>query len=307
MSDFVSGFWSPYITVMVLVSVIGCGVFLWLQGRARHVSGQTMGHVWDETLEEYNNPLPNWWRWMFFLTVFFALGYLAMYPGLGSYRGQFGWSSQGQYDQEMAAADATYGKIFDAYLKQDLKTVAADPKAREMGQRLFLNYCAQCHGSDAKGGKGFPNLTDKDWLWGGTPDKIEETILGGRNGIMPPFAALGPEPIKDLANYVRSLSGLKHDPVRAGRGQQLFASSGCTACHGTDAHGNQMLGAPNLTDKIWLFGSSEATIVETITQGRNLTMPAQKDFLGPAKVHLLAAFVYGSGGGVDAPPTPVTQ
>ena len=305
MSDFVSDFWSPYITVMALAGILGCGVFLWLQSRARLAPGQTMGHVWDETLEEYNNPLPNWWRWMFFLTIFFSLGYLVVYPGLGSYLGEFGWSSQGQYDQEMAAADASYGKIFDAYLKQDLKTVAVDPKAREMGSHLFLTYCEQCHGSDAKGGKGFPNLTDNDWLWGGTPDKIEETILNGRNGIMPPFAQLGPEAIKDLANYVRSLSGLPHDTARAERGKQVFASAGCTGCHGADARGNQAMGAPNLTDRIWLFGPSEATIVETITQGRNLTMPAQKDFLGPAKVHLLAAYVYGLGGGVGAAaPTP---
>ena len=307
MSDFVSDFWSPYITVMVLASIIGCGVFLWLQSGARSTAGQTMGHVWDETLEEYNNPLPNWWRWMFFLTIFFALIYLALYPGLGSYRGQFGWTSRGQYNQEMATADATYGKIFDAYQKEDLKTLAADPKARAIGQRLFLNYCAQCHGSDAKGGRGFPNLTDNDWLWGGTPDKIEETILNGRNGVMPPFAALGQDSIEDLANYVRSLSGLSHDAARAAKGSQLFASVGCTACHGADARGNQMVGAPNLTDKIWLFSSSEATIIKTITNGRNLHMPAQKDFLGPAKVHLLAAFVYGSGGGVGAPPTPVIQ
>ncbi len=295
MSDFVSGFWSPYIALMVLVSVVGCGVFLWLQGRARHAPGQTMGHVWDETLEEYNNPMPNWWRWMFYITVVFGLGYIVVYPGLGSYSGQFGWTSEGEYDKEMADADAIYGKIYKAYLKQDLKTVAASEDAQHLGAHLFLAYCAQCHGSNAKGSKGFPSLADNDWLFGGTPENIKESILNGRIGVMPPFAQLGAETVKDLAGYVRSLSGLAADPLRVQRGREAFTASGCIACHGADGSGNQAMGAPNLTDKIWLFGSSEATIMDTITQGRKSQMPAHKEFLGEAKVHLLAAYVYGLG------------
>lgn len=297
MSDFVSAFWSPYITLIVLAGVVGCGFFLWLQGRAKNTPGQTMGHVWDETLEEYNNPMPNWWRWMFYITVVFGLAYLALYPGLGSYAGKFGWTSSGQHEQEVVDADAVYGKIFNAYLKQDLKTVAMDDNARQMGEHLFLTYCAQCHGSDARGAKGYPNLTDNDWLWGGEPEQIKTTIMGGRIGVMPPFAQLGGETIKDVANYVRSLSGLAADSLRAARGKEVFASAGCVACHGADARGNQAMGAPNLTDKIWLFGSKEETIVETITKGRNIQMPAQKAFLGEAKVHLLAAYVYGLGVG----------
>ena len=299
MSDFVSGFWSVYVALIALVSVVGCGVFLWVQGTAKGtaVAGQaeTMGHVWDENLAEYNNPLPRWWSWLFYITVFFALGYLAVYPGLGTYQGAFGWSSRGQYEGEMKQAEAQYAPIFAKYQGQDIKTVAADPEARKMGERLFLTYCAQCHGSDARGARGFPNLTDNDWLWGGEPEQIEASILEGRQGVMPAHAHLGAETVKDLANYVRSLSpdGLAHDAARAARGKEAFATVGCTACHGPDAKGTQALGAPNLTDATWLYGSSEATLVETIGKGRTNKMPAHKDFLGEAKVHLLAAYVYG--------------
>jgi len=293
MSDFVGGFWSVYVAAVSLISVAACGVFLWTQGRAKHSAGETMGHVWDENLEEFNNPMPNWWRWMFYLTVFFSLGYLVAYPGLGSYQGQYAWSSSGQYDKEMAEGEATYGKIFNAYLQQDLKTVAADEKARQMGERLFVTYCAQCHRSNAKGAPGYPNLTDEDWKWGGEPETIKSTIMEGRNGVMPPFAALGGEVIRDLANYVRSLSGLAADPLRVARGKESFTAAGCVACHGPEGRGNTAIGAPNLTDKIWLFGSKEEIIIETISKGRNTTMPAQKDFLGEAKVQLLAAYVWG--------------
>ncbi len=299
MSDFVSGFWSVYVALIALVSVVGCGVFLWVQSTAKGtaVAGQaeTMGHVWDENLAEYNNPLPRWWSWLFYITVFFALGYLAVYPGLGTYQGAFGWSSRGQYEGEMKQAEAQYAPIFAKYQGQDIKTVAADPEARKMGERLFLTYCAQCHGSDARGARGFPNLTDNDWLWGGEPEQIEASILEGRQGVMPAHAHLGAETVKDLANYVRSLSpdGLAHDAARAARGKEAFATVGCTACHGPDAKGTQALGAPNLTDATWLYGSSEATLVETIGKGRTNKMPAHKDFLGEAKVHLLAAYVYG--------------
>lgn len=303
MSDFVSGFWNIYVAGITLVSVIGCGVFLLMQDKAPTSAGNTTGHVWDETLQEYSNPLPNWWRWMFYITVVFALFYLAMYPGLGNFQGQFGWSSTGQYDAEMKKADEQYGPIFKKFQSQDVMTVAANAEAKEMGQRLFLTYCAQCHGSDAKGAKGFPNLTDNDWLFGGTPEQIKESITKGRDAAMP---AKGVKPdltgdqIKDLANYVRSLSGLSSDSVRAQRGKDLFPQA-CAACHGPDGKG--MLGvAPNLTDKVWLYSSSEEAIIETITKGRTNRMPAFGEFLGDAKVHLLTAYVYGLGGGVkDAP------
>lgn len=310
-SDFVSGFWNLWVAGIVLLSMVGCGVFLWIQSTAKHAAGQTTGHVWDENLEEYNNPLPNWWRWMFYLTIVFALVYLALYPGLGNNPGSYGWTMRGQYEKEQAAADEQFNQAYGPLLKMDVAAVAADPKAKEAGQRLFLNYCAQCHGADAKGAKGFPNLTDSDWLWGGAPETIKETILKGRDAMMPAKGLkpdLNADQIKDLANYVRSLSGLASDSLRAQRGKELFAQA-CAACHGPEGKGNVGV-APNLTDKVWLYGSSEDTIIETITKGRQNRMPAFGQFLGDAKVHLLAAYVYGLGGGVakaDAQPAPATE
>lgn len=299
MSDFVSEFWNIYVIVIVLASILGCAVLLWAQSRATFDQGKTMGHVWDETLEEYNNPMPKWWSWLFVLTVVFALVYLTLYPGLGKFPGLLGWCAHddvgcanSQYKKEVEKAEAQVKPLFDKYLKMDVKAVAADKQALDMGKRLFMTYCIQCHGADARGSKGFPNLTDNDWLYGGEPEKIEETIAGGRQGMMPPHAHLGADTIKDLANFVRSLSGLPHDSLRAAKGKETFTSAGCIGCHGPEATGNQVVGAPNLTDKTWLYGSSEATVTETITNGRQNRMPAWKDFLGEGKVHLLAAYVY---------------
>ena len=292
MSDFVNEFWNWYVIVTVLVSVLGCAALLWIQSKAPFTDGKTMGHVWDETLEEYNNPMPKWWSWLFYITVVFSLVYLVLYPGLGRFQGVLGWSSAGQHKAEVEKVDAAVKPLFDKYLKMDLKAVAADKDAMEMGKRLYLTYCMQCHGSDARGSKGFPNLADKDWLYGGEPEQIIETISNGRMGVMPPHDALGADTIKDLANYVRSLSGLPSDSVRTNKGKEAFASAGCSGCHGADAKGMHAVGAPNLTDKVWLYGSSEATIIETITKGRQNKMPAWKEFLGEGKVHVLAAYVY---------------
>lgn len=309
-SDFVSGFWNLYVIVIVAVSIIGCAVFLWLQGSAKVKVGEVTGHVWDEDLAEYSNPLPSWWRWMFYITVIFALVYLALYPGLGNMAGSFGWTMRGQYDAEMAAAEQKYGPKFNQFLKQDVMTVAANQEAKEMGGRLFQTYCAQCHGGDAGGAASFPNLKDGDWLWGGTPDKIKETITGGRMGIMTPKGTkpdMDAEQVKDVVHYVRSLSGLTSDSVRAQRGQELYPQA-CAACHGPDAKGNPDAGYPNLTDKVWLHGSSEAKQIEIVTHGMQNQMPAFGDFLGEAKVHLLTAYVWGQGGGVKpAEPAPAAE
>jgi cytochrome c oxidase cbb3-type subunit 3 len=294
MSDFTSEFWSVYIAVITVASILACGIFLkTLSGK--RVAGstvETMGHVWDADLEEFNNPLPKWWMWLFYLTIVFGLIYLVLYPGLGSFPGIFKWSSQGQYHQEQKRAAERFGPIFDKYAAMDLQSVAADPAAREIGQRLYLNYCSQCHASDAQGSRGFPNLTDADWLYGGDPKVIETTILEGRNGMMPALAAaIGTEGTKDVANYVLSLSGLTHDELRATKGKEIFGQT-CAACHGADGKGNPALGAPNLTDRTWLYGAGETTIIETVTKGRNGHMPAWKEFLGEAKVHVLAAYVW---------------
>lgn len=292
MSDFVSEFWNFYVVVIVLVSIFACGVLLYSQSKATFTQGKTMGHVWDEDLEEYNNALPKWWSWLFYITIVFSLVYLVLYPGLGSYPGKLGWTSAGQHALEVKAADDASKPLFDKYAQMDLPTVAADKQAMEMGKRLYMTYCIQCHGADARGSKGFPNLTDNDWLYGGEPAKIEESILNGRQGMMPAHAQLGADTIKDLANHVRSLSGKPNDPIRAAKGKPVFASAGCVGCHGPDAKGNPAIGAPNLTDDVWLYESREATVIETITAGRQNRMPAWKEFLGEGKVHVLAAYIY---------------
>ena len=291
MSDFVSDFWNLYVVAIVLGSILFCVILLVMQGKATFTPGKTMGHVWDENLEEYNNPMPKWWSWMFVITVVFAFVYLALYPGLGSFKGMLGWTAVGQHKAEVEKMDATVKPLFDKFMGMDLKAVAADKQAMEMGKRLYLTYCMQCHGADARGAKGFPNLTDSDWLYGGEPEQIKETIANGRMGVMPPHAQLGGDTIKDVANYVRSLSGLPNDATRAAKGKEAFTSAGCVGCHGPEGKGMHAIGAPNLTDKVWLYGSSEAVITETITKGRQNQMPAWKEFLGDAKVHLLSAYV----------------
>jgi cytochrome c oxidase cbb3-type subunit 3 len=301
-SDFVNGFWNFWVIGVSLVSIIGCGVFLLIQDKAKTNAGTTTGHVWDETLQEYSNPLPNWWRWMFYLTVVFALVYLALYPGLGNYAGAWNWSARGQYDKEMADASAKSAPLYDKYRKMDVMAVAADPQAKEMGYRLFQNYCAQCHGADAQGSKGFPNLTDGNWLWGGTPEKIRETIKGGRMGIMTPKGTkpdMDAEQVKDVVHYARSLAGLTADSIRVQRGKDLFPQA-CAACHGPEGKGNADAGYPNLTatGRARLYGSQEAEMIETVTKGRTNQMPAFGEFLGEGKVHVLTAYVWGLGGGV---------
>lgn len=296
-------FWNIYITAIVLLSVIGCGVFLWSQSIHKPAAGKvdTTGHVWDETLEEYNHPLPKWWMWLFYITVVFALVYLALYPGLGRNKGMLGWSSASQHAQEVQAANDKYGPIYEKFRQMPLNEVAANPDAMEMGKRLYLTYCMQCHGADAKGSKGFPNLTDNDWQWGGEPETIETTIKEGRVAVMPSHAHLGAESIKNVVNYVRSLSGLSHDSVLADKGKEVFQTAGCIACHGPEAKGTAAMGAPNLTDKVWLYGNTEGVITETVTNGRQNRMPAWGEFLGDAKVHILAAYVLKiSGGGAAA-------
>lgn len=299
-SDFVHGFWNYYVIVIVIVSILGCAVFLWIQGSAKHKPGEVTGHVWDENLEEYSNPLPSWWRWMFYITVVFALVYLALYPGLGNMPGSFGWTARGQYEAEMQAADVQYGPKFNQFLQQDIMTVAGNQEAREMGGRLFQTYCAQCHGGDAGGSPSFPNLKDGDWLWGGTPERIKESIALGRMGVMTPKGTkpdMDAEQVKDVVHYVRSLSGLTADSVRIQRGQELYPQA-CAACHGADAKGMEAAGYPNLADKIWLHGSREDKMIEIVTKGITNQMQPYGEFLGEARVHLLTAYVWGLGGGV---------
>jgi cytochrome c oxidase cbb3-type subunit III len=305
MSDFTSDFWSLFIVAIAGGGVLACAWLLWSQSRHKSkltVSGEmeTSGHVWDEDLEEYNHPLPKWWMWMFYITVVFAAIYWTLYPGLGTFKGVLGWTSSGQWQKEVAESDAKTAPIFDKFSKMDLKAVAADREANEIGRRLFLTYCIQCHGSAGTGSKGFPNLTDADWLWGGEPEQIKQSIAEGRNAMMPKLG-LSADAVKDVAGYIRSLSGQASDPVRAAKGKDVFATAGCSACHGPEGKGNPAMGAPNLTDKVWLYGGSEATISETVNLGRQNRMPAWKEFLGEAKVHLLTAYVMSLSQGGNKP------
>lgn len=292
MSDFVSDFWHYYVAGLLILSLLYCAVVLATNMTKRKPGPVELhGHVWDEDLQEYNNPLPRWWLYLFWGTLVFAVVYVILYPGAGTFRGYLNRGAVEEYKAEVAKAQERYAPLYEKFSKMDLPAVAADPEAQATGQRLFLTYCAQCHGADARGNKGFPNLTDADWLYGGDPATIQTTITGGRNGVMPPLGAvLGGDGTKDVANYVRSLSGLAHDSLRAARGKELFTAN-CVACHGPEGKGTPALGAPNLTDKTWLYGSSEATIIETVTKGRNNQMPAFKELLGEAKVHVLAGYV----------------
>jgi cytochrome c oxidase cbb3-type subunit 3 len=242
--------------------------------------------------------------WLFAATIVFSLGYLVLYPGLGTYAGTLGWTSAGAYKAESAVAESRYGPMFDRYLAQGLAVVAQDADALAIGQRLYLNYCAQCHGSDARGGIGFPNLRDRDSLYGNEAETIKATILEGRNGVMPPMEAAvgGNDGAKQVAHYLFSLGGRTHDPISAALGRERFAA--CAACHGADGKGNPALGAPNLTDDIWLHGGSEQAIVQSIMMGRTSRMPAHKDFLGEAKAHVLAAYVYSLSRGAAVPSAP---
>ncbi len=297
MSDFFNSGWSNYIALVSLVGIVWCIWLLASQRKAKviHTAEGAVadtGHVWDGDLRELNNPLPRWWAWMFLLSCIFALVYLVLFPGLGSFPGVVGYTTDGALMSSMTEANDELKPVYAKYVKMDIEEVAADPKARQMGQRLFLNSCAQCHGSDAGGAKGFPNLTDGDWLYGGSPENIKTTLINGRNGVMPAYGHLEAAQIVDLANYVRSLSGLPADDKKVAHGAELFKSN-CVACHGVEGKGNIAMGAPNLTDKTWLYGGSEATIVETLTKGRMAMMPSQDKVLSPEKIHLLAAYVWG--------------
>lgn len=283
-----------YVVVLTVIMLAGSWWLIrWTSkpGQTQAATGETTGHSWDG-LEEYNNPLPRWWLWLFYFTLIFGVIYFALYPGLGNFQGLLGWSQERQYQQEMDQAEAKYGPIFAAFAAKDIPSLAQDPEALQVGQRLFLNYCAQCHGSDARGALGFPNLRDEEWLYGSDPQAIKTTILDGRQGAMPAWGAVvGEQGVEELTAYVLTLAGRRADSRLAEAGRQKFTMY-CVACHGADGTGNPMLGAPDLTNDIWLYGGSKGAIAKTIRDGRNGHMPAHRDFLGEDKVHLLAAYVY---------------
>lgn len=311
-----TSFWSAWIIIITLAFLVGIICLLrWNMSNYTDINeGEPMDHEFDGIVE-INNPLPRWWTILFWITIIWGIIYLALYPGLGAFKGLLGWTSSNQgvlsieesqrvtaaakeaglivqYDREVDDADTVFGPIFKAFAARPIEQLAADENVRKIGQRLFLQNCAQCHGSNAMGGKGFPNLTDADWLYGGSPEAIKHSLIYGRQGIMPAYAeTFSAKQISELASYVLSLSGRKVDPVLAQAGQQNFAI--CSACHGVDGKGNQLLGAPNLTDNIWLYGGSQRAIEETLLNGRNGVMPAFIETLGNDKIHVISSYVYG--------------
>src|SRR5690625_3264330 len=289
-----STFWSVFIIVLVIAHLLG---YAWLvYGTSKMPKGskvgETTGHVFDEDLEEYNNPLPRWWMWMFYLSILFGFGYLALYPGLGNFAGYLGWTQVGAHAKDVAAAEERYGPLYASMAAIPIPELAQDPQAMQTGNRLFGNNCAVCHGADGRGAPGFPNLADDDWLYGGSPEAIKTSILDGREGIMPAWgAALGDEGVDQVAAYVFSLNGRSAPAQLTRPGAAKFATM-CAACHAADGTGNQALGAPDLTNDSWLYGGSLAAIKQSIRDGRHGIMPAHRDLLGEDRAHIVAAYVY---------------
>lgn len=288
-----SEFWNWWVILITVVNVLGCWVLLYWTRRmkASTKENETTGHVYDG-IEEYNNPLPKWWLNMFNICLVFSVGYLILYPGLGNFAGVLGWTQEGQHAEEVAEAKAVYAPLFAKYSSTPIEELANIKQATEMGKRIFVNTCFGCHGSDGRGNPGYPNLTDNDWLYGGSPANIKQTILSGRHDVMPGFeAALNAEQLDSVVQYVGQLSGNNVDANKAAAGKVIYDQQ-CFACHGVDGKGNIALGAPNLTDNIWLYGGSSIVIAKTIREGRNGEMPAYHEILGEDKSHLVAAYVY---------------
>ncbi|WP_323847003.1 cytochrome-c oxidase, cbb3-type subunit III [Microbulbifer magnicolonia] len=291
-----STFWGVWVTVLTLTNL---ALIIWVLFANRKVAvsdqdepaNKTTGHVYDG-IEEYDNPLPKWWFMLFVATLIFSGVYLAIYPGLGNFKGLGGWTSVGELEKDQSKAVEKFDETFGKFVNMPIEQIAENREALKMGARIFANNCAVCHGADGGGNYGFPNLTDNDWLYGGTPEKILETLHNGRGGLMPPQGPIiGEEGVKNVTEYVLALNGLEHNAEMAAAGQKVFGTV-CMACHGADGKGNQALGAPNLTDNIWLYGSSREQIQHTVRGGRQNQMPAQKDKLREDKIRLVAAYVY---------------
>ncbi|MBL0726411.1 cytochrome-c oxidase, cbb3-type subunit III [Piscinibacter sp. HJYY11] len=293
MSDFFNSGWSTFIAIATVGSLVACLALLVIASRRTPMAkDNTTGHVWDQDLVELNNPLPRWWMVLFVLTVVCGGAYVFLYPGLGSSAGTLNWTSTGQYEAEQKKANDAMAAVYARYVAQPAEVLAKDAGAMGIGERLFVNNCAACHGSDARGSKGFPNLTDSDWLYGGSLEAIKETIAKGRTGNMPPMAAAvgSSTDVGNLAHYVLSLSGSPHNAIQANEGRAKFAA--CAACHGVGGRGNPALGAPNLADKVWLHGWGEDAIVSIVNKGKVNVMPAHDSRLTPGQIHVLGAYVW---------------
>lgn len=288
-----ASFWSLWVIVLTVVTLVGITWILFAnRKRGEQPADRTTGHEYDG-IEEYDNPLPAWWFNMFLITIVFGVGYLVLYPGMGNFAGVLDWTQEKQHDREVAKAEAHYREMRDRYLALPVEEIANDPAVRKMGMRMFGNNCAQCHGADAKGAYGFPNLTDEDWIYGGDPATIKATLMNGRQAAMPAWGSiLGDQGVSEATEYLMALNGRDADEAKAEAGKKHFATY-CVACHGPDGTCNPALGAPNLTNGIWLYGGSREQIAHTIRGGRNGQMPAFRDTLGEDKIHILTAYVYG--------------
>jgi cytochrome c oxidase cbb3-type subunit 3 len=290
-----SAFWTGFIIVLTVANVLACWWLIWWTSKSKPdevAAGEVIDHVWDDNLQERNSPLPRWWLNLFHITIVFGLLYMVLYPSLGNITGFLGWSSSEQYAEEIRQAEATYGPLYAKFAGQPIPVLARDEEALALGQSVFANNCAACHGSDGGGAVGFPNLADADWQWGGEPEQIVQTITNGRQAAMPAFGpVLGEQGVKEVVAYVRNLSGLETDTALVDAGGKHYSTL-CLACHGPEATGNPLLGAPNLTDTAWLYGSTRETLTETITNGRNGMMPAHGPLIGDDRVRLVAAYVY---------------
>ena len=294
MSDFTHPIVGWLVAIATILSILAC-LWLVLANNIKKGEGEIKptGHVWDENLEEFDNPLPRWWYYMFLFTIIFGIVYLALYPGLGAFKGLFGWTQVSQYEQESADYDAKYSALYSGYAATPITELAGNAEAMKSGERIYASYCTVCHGSDARGNIGFPDLTDGDWLWGGEPEQIKASIMSGRTGNMPARGGLPltDTEVEDVTDYVLSLSGREVDATAAAQGEKVFGKI-CLACHLPTGTGNQALGAANLTDSTWLYGSTRSNVLSTIKNGRTGVMPAHGEFLGEDKVHLLSAYVY---------------
>ena len=287
-----TSFWSGWIILLTGITFVLMIWLLFANRKRTPIDEKTTGHEYDG-IQEWDNPLPGWWFAMFVITIVWGLAYLVAYPGLGNFPGALGWTSTGQHEQEVEVAETRFRAMRDKYLALAVEDIYTDPKVRNMGMRIYGNNCSQCHGLDAAGALGFPNLADGDWLWGGSPAEIKHTLVNGRQAVMPPWeAVLGDRGISEATAYVLRLNNRDADPQLAAAGEKHFQTY-CAACHGADGKGNPMLGAPNLTNGIWLYGGTEDQIAHSLRVGRNGQMPAYGDKLGEDKIHLLTAYIYG--------------
>lgn len=281
--------WTIFVLVLTAGNVLAAAWLIRWSSQMSVGEGETTGHVWDGDVVEGNNPLPRWWLGLFWITIAFSVVFCVLYPSFGSFS-LLGWSQERQYEEEIAAAEETYGRIFAAFAATPLEELANDPAARSAGRNLFVNHCATCHGSDARGARGFPNLTDREWLWGGEPEQIVASITNGRTGVMPPLGAALGDNLNVVVDYVQYLAGRDIHPDRVAAGEPHYQAF-CSACHGPSGDGNPLLGAPSLANEIWLYGSGPGVIRDVILNGRSGQMPAQEPLLGADRVHVLAAYV----------------